>query len=255
MENNFKAYIVLWAIHAIDMGNEFDLDDGMWKLYYSLPEEEIQNIIETLQREGLVLIRSTKAGNRIYPTLVLSDEGKSFLEHEAIKNSSVQEFDIGILDAALGSIIGFLNVWHRLSEGNLNFFDLISDLNTDSQKGECIVRYLNMHGDIYRLCNDRHYLNEFCSQNIGYLRDFLGELPELEAAIFRYNYKIYDLFYKDISDIMEYYGLDDKEIMMYKENTLYRYHSSKWYNNCMWVRQMMDCFFGPTSTHRLENII
>lgn len=245
MDNSFKKHVVMWAIHAMDLGSHLSSEDGMWKLYYSLTNEEIESLINKLQEEGLVLIKSTKSGNRIYPTLMLSDEGKLLLQRRVqyINSLSARDLDIDRLDDILTGIIAFLNVEQQSLEGHLDLFDLISGLTIKPHESQYLIKYLNMYGDISRMCSSGHYLNMFISENKKYLRGFLGRLPEIEAAIFRYDYGIYDLFYRDISDMIEYYDLDYKEVDIYKENVLNKYGSLEWYNGSIWVRRIVDCFF------------
>ena len=245
MDNSFKKHVVMWAIHAMDLGSHLNSEDGMWQLYYSLPNEEIQSLIKELQEEGLILIKSTKSGNRIYPTLMLSDEGKLLLQRgvQYIDSFNAQDLDIDRLDDILNGVIAFLNIDQQTPGDHLNLLNIISDLTIKSHESQCLIKYLNMYGDISIMCSSGYYLNMFISQNKKYLREFLGMLPEIEAAIFRYDYGIYDLFYRDISDIMEYYDLDNEEVDAYKENVLSKYGSVEWYNNSIWVRQIVDCFF------------
>lgn len=244
IDDSLKAYVVLWSIHTISLDKESDVGDDMWQLYYSLSKEEIESTIQVLQMEGLVRIKSVKSGNRIYPTLVLTDKGKEFLDQKFKQINKVEEFNLERLGKVLTGIIGFLNAWQQNKGDDIELFQMIDSLDMASYKRQAVIDYINTYGNVYVFCNNKKYLDDFCIQTIEYLRDFLGELPEVEAAIFRciYNFNT-DPFYRDMFQIMEYYQINYEDILSYNKETLKKYQSSQWYDGCIWVKRIVDCFF------------
>ena len=243
MDDSLKRYVVLWSIYALDRGIEFNIDDDMWQLYYSLSKEEIEDTMEKLKAEGLIRIKSAKNDNRIYPVLVLTHRGEEFIEEHISKFSKDYNFNIDRLSDVLTGIINFLNAYEQYKYTDVKLYKLISDLDMDLYKKQDILVYISKYGNLSALYGDSQYLSDFCRETIRCLRDFLGSLPEVEAAIFRYKYNIRDLFYRDILEIMDYYQLDDRDVISYHRNTLKRYQSFEWYDRCIWIKQIVDCFF------------
>lgn len=243
VDDSLKKYVVLCSLYAIDTEIDFKMDDDMWQLYYSLSKEEIEDIIETLKKEGLIRIKSSKNDNLIYPALVLTNRGIELVEEHINKFSRDYKFNINKLSDILTSIIGFLNAYQRYRYTDITLHRLIADLDMELYKKQNIIFYLSKYGNISILYSDRQYLDAFYRETIGYLRDFLGKLPELEATIFRYSYNIHDIFYRDILEIMDYYQLDDRDVISYHQTTLKRYQSLEWYDGCIWIKQIVDCFF------------
>ncbi len=218
-----------------------------------IPDTKINELFSRLFDRNYIHTAPVEIGNYSYPMLFLSDEGNHVLKSlEKTEQPKLAEFmkqaeETGKAASGLGEdavkLDRFIRGVFELAQKDTAGYDDGTDSGEpDVLRGSFLQTLLvNSAGGNWWTAENRE---KIVKRLYGGFREFLGSIPEKQAAVFRGRYKMLDGFYRPMEAVMEYYGFTADDIDMHHKVVLSKFFYKKWNRRCWIIRDIMELLFG-----------